>query len=104
MNTFAFRMKLRPGVTAEYEARHDAIWPELVTLLKDAGVSDYAIWLDEETGVLFGHLTRTDDHGMDDLPEHPVMQRWWAEMAPLMETNPDQSPVAVPLRRVFHMP
>ena len=102
--TYAFRMRLLPGMQAEYEARHDRLWPELSALLKAAGISDYAIWLDEETGHLFGHLTRAGGHGMDDLPTHPVMRRWWAHMAPLMETNPDDSPVAVPLRRVFHMP
>lgn len=104
MTTYAFRMRLKPGVAAEYEARHDALWPELARLLRDAGVSDYAIWLDDETGTLFGHLTRTADHGMDALPDHPVMKRWWAHMAPLMDTNPDDSPVAVPLRRLFHLP
>ena len=102
--TYAFRMRLRPGTATEYEARHDAIWPELKTLLRKAGISDYAIWLDAETGMLFGHLTRLEDHGMDDLPSHPVMKRWWAHMAPLMETNPDNSPIAVPLARVFYMP
>ena len=101
---YAFRMVLKPGMEAEYERRHDAIWPELAELLRGAGVSDYAIWLDPDTGHLFGILTRPDDHGMDDLPSHPVMRRWWEHMAPLMETNPDDSPVAVPLRRVFHLP
>lgn len=104
MTVHAFRMRLRPGAEAEYEAHHDAIWPELAALLRGAGVSDYAIWLDAETGTLFGHLTRTDDHRMDDLAADPVMRRWWAHMAPLMETNPDGSPVAIPLRRVFHLP
>ena len=33
----AFRMTLHPGQAAEYEKRHDEIFPELVTLLKDAG-------------------------------------------------------------------
>lgn len=102
--TYAFRMRLRPGTEAEYEARHDALWPELEALLRDAGISDYSIWLDEETGTLFGHLTRTAEHAMDDLPNHPVMKRWWAHMAPLMEVNLDDSPVAIPLRRVFHLP
>lgn len=102
--TYAFRMRLKPGQEAAYEAAHDALWPELETLLRDAGISDYAIWLDPETGYLFGHLTRTADHGMDALPDHPVMQRWWTHMAPLMEVNADDSPVAVPLRRVFRMP
>ena len=101
---YAFRMRLKPGMEAEYEARHDALWPELAELLRDAGISDYAIWLDQETGTLFGILTRTADHTMDDLPHHPVMQRWWAHMAPLMEVHDDDSPIAVPLRRVFHLP
>lgn len=103
MEKYAFRMRLHPGKRAEYEARHDAIWPELVTLLREAGVEDYSIHLDEETGALFGVLWRREDHGMDALPDHPVMQRWWAYMADLMETNADRSPVAVPLVTVFHM-
>jgi L-rhamnose mutarotase len=41
---------------------------------------------------------------MDALPDHPVMKRWWAHMADIMATNPDNSPVAVPLTPVFHMP
>lgn len=99
----AFRMQLNPGMQAEYRKRHDEIWPELVELLHRAGVSNYDIWLDEETNALFGILTRTDDHGMARLPLDPVMQRWWAHMADIMATNPDKSPVDVTLTRVFHM-
>ncbi len=104
MQKYAFKMQLLPGMRAEYQKRHDAIWPELVALLKGAGVSDYSIHLDEETGTLFGVLWRTDDHRMDDLPAHPVMQRWWAHMADIMETGADNAPVATPLPCVFHMP
>jgi L-rhamnose mutarotase len=100
---FAFRMQLAPGAEAEYRRRHDEIWPELEMLLKDVGISDYSIHLDRETGVLFGVLWRTDDHRMDDLPAHPVMQRWWAYMADLMETKPDNEPVAAPLETIFRM-
>ncbi len=100
---YAFRMKLLPGMETEYKRRHDAIWPELGALLKDAGVSDYSIHLDRETGTLFGVLWRRDDHGMADLPQHPVMQRWWAYMADLMETHADNEPVAVPLETVFNL-
>lgn len=101
---YAFRMQLHPGMEAEYTRRHDAIWPELVDLLHGAGISDYSIYLDPETGALFGLLTRTTSHSMDDLPRHPVMQRWWAYMADIMEVGSDNAPVAVPLTRVFHMP
>ncbi|MBB3979303.1 L-rhamnose mutarotase [Rhizobium azooxidifex] len=103
MEKVAFRMRLNPGMAEEYKARHDAIWPELAALLKEAGISDYSIHLDEETDILFGVLWRRDDHTMDSLPQHPVMKRWWAHMADIMETRPDNEPVAVPLRTVFHM-
>lgn len=100
----AFRMNLNPGQAAEYERRHDAIYPELVTALKDAGVSDYSIWLDPQTHHLFGILTRTDDHGMDALPQTEVVKRWWAWMCEIMESHPDNAPVQVPLTRVFYLP
>ena len=99
----AFRMRLNPGMKAEYQKRHDEIWPELVDLLRRAGVSDYSIWLDDETNLLFGVLTRTNDHGMDRLPLDPIMKRWWAHMADIMQVRPDNSPVDAKLTRVFHM-
>ena len=104
MEKYAFRMRLIPGMEAEYKRRHAAIWPELVTLLHAAGISDYSIHLDPDTHVLFGVLWRKADHGMDTLPDHPVMRRWWDHMADIMDTNPDGSPVAVPLIPVFHLP
>ena len=103
MQKYAFKMRLNPGMEAEYKRRHDEIWPELVVLLKEAGVSDYSIHLDRETNTLFGVLWRADDHRMDDLPNHPVMRRWWAHMADIMATKPDNEPVATPLVTVFHM-
>ncbi|MBC7151345.1 MAG: L-rhamnose mutarotase [Rhizobium sp.] len=100
----AFKMKLHPGMEAEYKKRHDEIWPDLVDLLHEAGVSDYTIHLDRETNILFGVLSRPKDHTMASLPEHPVMKRWWAHMADIMESNPDNSPVAIDLVTVFHLP
>jgi L-rhamnose mutarotase len=104
MQKYAFRMQLNPGMEDEYRRRHDAIWPELVTLLKEAGISDYSIHLDAQTGILFGVLWRSDDHRMDDLPSHPVMRRWWAHMGDIMQTHPDGAPVAIPLQPMFHLP
>lgn len=100
----AFKMQLHPGMEAEYRKRHDEIWPELVALLREAGVSDYSIHLDRETNILFGVLTRPKVHGMADLPDHPVMKRWWAHMADIMASNPDNSPIATDLVTVFHLP
>jgi L-rhamnose mutarotase len=103
MERIAFRMMLNPGQAEEYRRRHDAIWPELVNLLHEAGISDYSIFLDPETNVLFAVLRRSADHGMDKLPDQAVMQRWWAFMGDIMATNADGSPVVVPLQPVFHL-
>ncbi|GAB2183358.1 L-rhamnose mutarotase [Roseibium sp. LAB1] len=103
MEKYAFKMQLNPGMEAEYRKRHDEIWPELVALLKEAGISDYSIHLDPETNILFGVLWRQDSHAMDDLPNHPVMRKWWEHMADVMATKPDNEPVATPLTTVFHM-
>lgn len=100
---FAFRMNLNPGQAAEYKRRHDDIWPELAVLLKEAGVSDYSIWLDEETNHLFAILTRSDDHRMDALPSNAIVRKWWDRMADIMETLPDNTPVQVPLTKMFHL-
>lgn len=104
METIAFRMNLNAGQAEEYKRRHDEIWPELATVLKQAGVSDYSIWLDEETHHLFAVLKRTDDHRMDNIPKTEVVRRWWDFMADIMATRPDNAPVEVPLRKMFHLP
>ena len=103
MEKIAFTMRLKPGVAAEYEKRHDALWPDLGAALKAAGISDYSIFLAPDAVTLFAVLWRSVDHTMGDLPTTPVMQRWWAAMADLMETHPDNSPKVTPLRRVFHL-
>jgi L-rhamnose mutarotase len=102
MEQVAFRMQLKSGVVAEYRARHDAIWPELSSLLHEAGIRDYSIFLDEGTLSLFAVLRLTDDNTRQTLPDHPVMKRWWDYMAPLMEVEADNRPCEWPLVPMFH--
>ena len=103
MERIAFTMQLDAGRAAEYRARHDRIWPELVELLKAAGIADYSIFLDPDTHVLFAVLRRADDHTMDALPLEPVTRRWWSHMADIMATSPDGQPLTRPLEPVFHL-
>jgi L-rhamnose mutarotase len=103
LETHAFVMQLKPGFEAEYQKRHDEIWPELSELLHQAGVSDYSIFLEQSTLKLFGVLKRTRNHTMAALPDTPLMKKWWAHMADIMDSNPDNSPVAVDLKPVFYM-
>lgn len=97
-------MTLFPGKEEEYKKRHDEIWPDLVQLLKQTGISEYSIFLDPNTNSLFGVLKAEDPKALDDLPQHEVMQRWWKYMGDIMEANPDNSPVSVPLKEVFYLP
>src|SRR5436305_12521223 len=104
MARVAFKMKLFDGFQEEYKKRHDELWPELEQLLKSNGIQDYSIFLDESTNSLFGVLKADDPKALDNLPAHAVMQRWWKYMSDIMESNPDHSPVSVPLKEVFHLP
>ena len=103
MTRHAFKMKLKPGYVAEYKKRHDEIWPDLAKELRAAGVSDYSIFLDEETLTLFAVQKLTPGHTAAGLPQSPVVRKWWDYMAPLMEVQRDNAPVCVGLREVFYL-
>ena len=104
MQRVAFKMKLFDGCEDEYKKRHDALWPELKALLKETGIEDYSIFLDQETNILFGVLKVENALSLDELPSHPVMKKWWAYMKDIMESNADSSPVSIPLKEVFYLP
>lgn len=104
MNRIAFRMKLHKGFEEEYRKRHDELWPELQQLLKSTGISDYSIFLDEGTNILFGVMKAEDPAALNLIPANPVMKKWWVYMKDIMETNSDHSPVSIPLKEVFYLP
>ncbi|MFJ3483779.1 L-rhamnose mutarotase [Pseudomonas sp. NPDC090202] len=99
----AFRMNLHPGQAEEYRRRHDEIWPELEQALRDAGVRDYRIFLDPQSLALFAVMTHDEAHGLDELPQLPVMQRWWQHMQAIMPSHADASPLSVDLQPVFSL-
>ncbi|HEY4108009.1 L-rhamnose mutarotase [Puia sp.] len=103
MQRVAFTMKLHRGFEEEYHRRHEALWPELQTLLHDTGIREYSIFLEERSLTLFAVLQIADPKQLDSLPAHPVMQRWWSYMQDIMESNPDHSPVTIPLKEVFYL-
>lgn len=99
-----FKMQLHKGFEAEYGKRHAELWPELQHLLKETGISEYSIFLDSTTNSLFGVLQVEDPAALDDLPNQPIMQRWWKYMGDIMETNEDNTPLSIPLKEVFYLP
>jgi L-rhamnose mutarotase len=103
MKRLAFKMYLNEGQKEEYRKRHAEIWPELCKLLKDSGVSEYSIFLDEETNTLFAFQKNSNQSGSQDLGQTEIVKRWWAYMADIMKANPDNSPVSVELEELFYM-
>jgi len=103
MERAAFKMHLKKGMKEEYKKRHNEIWPELKQLLKYTGISEYSIFLDEETDSLFAFQKVTGGSGSQDLGENEIVKKWWNYMADIMETNADNSPVTTELEEVFYM-
>ena len=104
MKRFAFKMFLKPGCEKEYAKRHAAIWPELVKMIKEQGVGNYSIFWDKETNILFAYQECSGEGNSQDTTDvDPITQKWWDMMADIMEVNPDNSPVTIPIEEVFHL-
>jgi len=104
MNRLAFKMKLNKGQKEIYAKRHNELWPELKKLLKENGISEYSIFFDEETHTLFAFQKVSGDGGSQDLSSNKTVKKWWSFMADIMQVNPDNSPVSIPLEEVFYLP
>ena len=104
MERMAWKGRIRPGCKAEYIRRHDAIWPEMKAVLKEAGICNYTIFAngDElfgyyecEKGVAFAERTQA---------ESPVVDRWNAYMKDILELEMDSVTGAQPkLEPVFRL-
>jgi len=103
MKRVAFKMTLNEGQKQEYIKRHDEIWPELKALLKNVGISEYSIFLDEETNTLFAFQKVSGDGSSQDLGKTEIVKKWLKFMADIMKTKPDNSPETRELEEVFYM-
>ena len=99
----AFLMQVNPDQHAEYEKRHNPIWPELEQTLKDHGVHTYTIFLDPQTHQLFGYVEIEDEARWEAIAQTAICRKWWAHMKEIMPSNPDNSPVSRELKEVFHI-
>ncbi len=98
-----FKMKLFDGMAAEYEKRHNALWPEMKEMIHEYGGKNYSIFLDSETNVLFGYIEIESEERWAQSADTAICRKWWHYMADIMETNSDESPVSVDLQPVFHL-
>lgn len=101
----AVLFQAKPGMAAEYERRHNPIWPELEKALKAYGASNYSIFLHAETGQLFGYVEIDNEERFAQIAETDVCRRWWRCMTEVLVCERDDSPKGqeAPLREVFHL-
>ena len=103
MIRLAFVMTVHPDKHAEYETRHNPIWPEMEQTLKSHGVHNYSIFLHESTHQLFAYAEVESEERWNAIAETEVCRRWWASMQELMPSNPDDSPLSATLKPVFYL-
>ncbi len=96
-------MSVNAGDEEEYERRHQPIWPELESVLREHGVHNYSIFLHQETRQLFGYAEIEDEQKWLAIAQTPVCRKWWTHMQEIMPSNSDHSPVSVGLKEVFHL-
>lgn len=99
----SFKMHLYEGMAEEYERRHNLLWPEMIDMIHEYGGHNYSIFLDEETNVLYGYIEIEDEEKWAKSADTPINRKWWDFMADIMDTNPDNSPVSIDLKPVFHL-
>ena len=99
----SFKMHLYEGMAEEYERRHNLLWPEMKDMIHEYGGHNYSIFLDSETNVLYGYIEIEDQYKWAESADTAINRKWWDYMADIMDTNPDNSPVSVDLKPVFHL-
>ena len=97
MERYAWSARIVPGMKAEYCRRHDEIWPELVELLRSAGIKNYTIWNTGE--LLFGYYEC--EHGVkyaaDMQKNSPIVKKWDEYMKDVLIMEMDEKTGAQPL-------
>lgn len=99
----SFKMKLYDDMAEEYKKRHNELWPEMKDMIHEYGGSNYSIFLDSETNVLYGYIELEDEEKWAKSADTAICRKWWDYMADIMETNKDHSPVSKDLSLVFHL-
>lgn len=93
-------MTLKSGCVAEYKARHDAIWPEMLDLMRANGIRRFTI---HRHNLMLIAVQDRDEPAETSAPD-PVQWQWWAAMEPLMECHPDTRPIQIEVEDVFAFP
>jgi len=104
MERYAWRAKVLDGKLDEYIRRHDEIWPEMLKVLKEAGIRNYTIW--NNGSDLFGYYEceKGKEYAAKVQASNPVVDKWNEYMKDVMVMELDPETGAQPLmNKVFFM-
>ena len=101
----AVLFQAKPGLAAEYQRRHNPIWPELKKALKDYGARNYSIYLHRPTNMLFGYVEIEDEARFQKIAETEVCKKWWRYMTEVLVCESDNSGKGKEeaLEEIFHL-
>jgi len=104
VDRIAWRGRIINGQKAEYARRHDEIWPEMLELLKSAGIRNYTIFCSGDE--LFGYYECEKGAAFAQAAQakSPVVDRWNVYMKDVLELEMDPLTGAQPeMETVFRM-
>jgi L-rhamnose mutarotase len=104
MQRVCFQLQVKPDRVDEYTRRHAEVWPEMLEALRDAGWTNYSLFLGAR-GLLIGYVeTESLAAAQAGMADTTVNARWQAEMAEFfvdLDGAPDQG--FLQLREVFNL-
>jgi L-rhamnose mutarotase len=106
MQRVAFLLRLKPGAASAYDEAHRQVWPDMLALLKRAGVSEYSIFRRDELLILTMRVEQDFESTWRQIEADPVNTRWQHAMsaffAPMDPTRPgERFPM---MEEVFYLP
>ncbi|HMD18987.1 MAG TPA: L-rhamnose mutarotase [Alloacidobacterium sp.] len=107
MERAAFMLRLKPGMEDAYDESHSHVWPEMLALLKSAGISEYSIFRRDDLLILSLRLEDDFETTWRKIENDPVNLKWQQAMSPYFRPLEDdlrpgeRFPM---LREVFYLP
>jgi L-rhamnose mutarotase len=105
MQRICFVLQIKPERLQEYKARHRVVWPEMLQALREAGWTNYSLFLRPD-GLLVGYLeTKNFAAARAGMAEREINERWQREMAEFFVNEPGVLPdrAMTPLEEIFHV-
>lgn len=85
MRRVCFQLQVKPERIEEYTRRHAAVWPEMLSALKESGWHNYSLFLRPD-GLLIGYFeTDSLEAAQAAMDSTEVNSRWQSEMAEFFE-------------------